>query len=639
MSSNLQLDKADSRSQSASSTFEYNWKLLLHSKTDIENIINYTIKRSTKNLNSITKLTIEEKDKFIKQLFDDTYEFNRMYALSGVAPYLTNNAEIRNTWLNAENNLDNFINKLNSNTLIPRKIIENYKSNINHSENQILEKILDNYKKKGIVVEENDYILKLKHTINKFIEKDQATILKGYKSKITNFNISYYNYPLIVREIFENNQRHNIVSEFYNNNNYAEDLAKVALYKNEISKNAKFNNYYEYINENNIDLFEIKNTIIEMINDLTPQIHEDIQLIKKETNLNKVNTSDINSLCFFIRKDIKFVVNDVIKNIIQILESTFKITITPNSKLNGWDDDILVLEVKKNNKTIGIINLDIIKKDCKPMGNNICKFFKLTGLTNYPYGKQKLEPAYMCILGNYTSLTTQILNFDNVFVLITEFTKAIFSCFELNTYNFNFLGDEFDEFIKLFIKELIFDENNFNLLCHKNKNIIDKIKLSYDIQNRVELYVNCIETIYDLLLFGNPEIIRNIKNSIKNKEKLDELMNNFFEKLVKSFYKYDDFNIKLSPYFIINILDKESGKYYYRVINKIITFYIYKFIKNNNENDFINLIENKFSIYEIFRKITENNNLENKINNIINKITFKKKNSIDSENAFTQIKN
>ena len=40
MSSNLQFNKADS------STFEYNWKLLLHSKTDIENIINYTIKRS-----------------------------------------------------------------------------------------------------------------------------------------------------------------------------------------------------------------------------------------------------------------------------------------------------------------------------------------------------------------------------------------------------------------------------------------------------------------------------------------------------------------------------------------------------------------------------------------------------------------
>jgi hypothetical protein len=622
------IEKTDSPS------FEYNWKLLLESKTDIDNIINYTIKRSTKNLNNITRLSNEEKDKFIKQLFDDTYEFNRMYALAGIAPYLTNNVEIKKTWLNAEKELEGFINKVNSNTLIPKKIIENYKSNINHSENLILEKILDNYKKKGIVIEENDYIIKLKHTINKFIEKNQSIILKGYISKITKFNISYFNYPLLVREVFENTRRHNLLDEFYKNNNFIEDLAKVALYKNEIAKNAKFNNFYEYINENNIELFEIKNTIVDMIKDLAPQIHDDIQLIKKETKLEKVNTSDINSLCFYIRKDIKFVVNDVIKNIIHILESTFKINIIPSTKLDGWDDDILVLEVKKNNKIIGIINLDIMKNNKKPMGDNICKFFKLTGLTNYPYNKNKLEASYVCILGNYTSLTTQILNFDNVFTLITEFTKAIFSCFELNTYNFNFLGDEFDEFIRLFIKELIFDENNFNLLCHKDKNIIHKIKLSYDIQNRVELFVNCVETIFDLLLYGNPEVVRNIKTSIKNNNNLSNVMNDFFNKLTKSFYTHDDFIIKLSPYFVMNIMDKESGKYYYRVINKIITFYIYKYIKNNNQDEFINLIENKLSIYEIFRKITENNNLENKINNIINKITFKKKNNIDSENAF-----
>ncbi len=593
-------------------SFEYNWKSLLNNDKDINLLVDHSNKKIIKDFNKLIKS--EEKNKIIQYLLNNTYELERLYSLSRIIPIINNNVEINKLWINSRDKIEQTIKKINENTLIPKKLLWLKTQDLSNEESMIINKILEKYKKNGIYIE-NDKVYKIQNSINQILRDINKKLEKGYMSNILKFNVNFYNFENINRELYNNSIRINVLNEFFSNYNLLNDLVKTILFRYEFNKN-----YFSYRNPN-INLEDIKLLIINLLNDFkkTNVIVNDVNLIKKQLEMSKISFFDAKTLCNFINKDILFVPNDIVKNMIGMFENIFKIKIIINNKLEGWDENIIVLEIYHNNQKIGLINLDLL--DSKNKYNDIKAFF-ITPKTSYPYNQNSsVETANIILVSKFKSLIKPSININQIQLLYQEFMKSIIYCFQKNTYGLDFIGnDEYDIFVKYFIQEVIFNENHIKKICYNDQNIMKKLKSIHYTYSRLELFQNLIDSLFDLTVHGFSGFIKILKSDFKNDgiNKAVNSLENLYNELFSSFYSENDYQNLLSPIFIYKIMDNYAGIYYYNIICKLMAHNIYKYFSNQNiVNDFISCITNKNSIFETHNYIVNKYNLNSELINII----------------------
>ncbi len=615
-------------------SFEYNWKSLLNNDKDINLLVEHSNKKIIKDLNKLIKS--EEKSKIIQYLFNNTYELERLYSLSKIIPIINSNTETNKLWIESRDKIEQTIKKINENTLIPKKLLWLKTQDLTNEDNIIINKFLDKYKKNGIYIE-NEKIYKIQNSINQILKDINKKLEKGYMSNILKFNVNYYNFENINRELYNNSTRINVLNEFFSNYNLINELVKSIFFRYEFNKN-----YFNYRNPN-INLEDIKGLIINLLNDFkkTNVIINDVNLIKKQLEMSKISFFDVKTLCNFINKDILFVPNDIVKNMIVIFENIFKIKITINNKLEGWDENIIVLEIYHNNQKIGLINLDLL--DSKNKYNDIKAFF-ITPKTSYPYSENNnsFESANIILVSKFKSLIKPSININQIQLLYQEFMKSIIYCFQKNTYGLDFIGnEEYDLFIKYFIQEIIFNENHIKKICYNDQNIMKKLKSIHYTYSRLELFQNLIDSLFDLTVHGFSGFIKILKSDFKNEgiNKATQSLENLYNELFSSFYTENDYQNLLSPLYIYKIMDNYTGIYYYNIICKLMAHNLYKYFSNQNiVNDFVGCITNKHSIFETHNYLVNKYKLNSELTNIIkvnkeinleNNISSKNSNKID----------
>lgn len=594
-------------------SFEYNWKSLLNNDKDINLLVEHSNKKIIKDFNKFIKS--EDVNKSLQYLLDNMYELERLYSLSKIVPIINDNTSNNNLWKNLQNKIENTLTKIYENTLIPKKLLVLKNQNLSDEENNLVNKFLDKYKKNGVYVDDEKKY-KLEYSINQIKKNINTKLEKGYVSNITKFNINFYNFENVIREIYNNNTRLNILNEFYSNYNLMDELLKIIIYKNEFKKN-----YFNYRNPL-INLENIKELIINLLNDFKKSnvIVNDVALIKKQLEMKKISFFDVKAFCNYINKDILFVPNDIVKNMITVFENIFKIKISINNKLEGWNDNILVLEIYHNNQKLGLINLDLLDSNNKL--NDIKAFF-ITPRTLYPYNKNynTYETANIILVSKFKSLIKPSININQIQLLYQEFMKSIIYCFQKNTYSHDYIGnEEYEIFIKYFVQEIIFNENHIKKICYNDQNIMKKIKSIHYTYSRLELFQNLIESLFDLTVFGFSGFIKILKNDYKTEgiKKGVESLNNLYNELFSSFYTDKDYHNLFSPIVMYKIMDNYSGIYYYNIICKLMAHNMYKYFNNNNiVNDFITLISNKCSLFETHNYLIKKHNINTELSNII----------------------
>ena len=281
-----------------------------------------------------------------------------------------------------------------------------------------------------------------------------------------------------------------------------------------------------------------------------------------------------------------------------------------------------------NNKLISYnINLfDFINKD----NNSIYKNLKLDNDILNSYNKQLF--IYRLLL---TFKYDIYFIFKNIYYLIDKnifsenIIKLLVNIYDIDKYNNIDYYDDFSDFFKLID------------IIKLKANIIKDLKINSIKTNEYDKYYNLAENMYNLLSFDNNKI--NIINKINyNKSYLLFFLNNNDRNNDHKIINYDNFykfylnNISSLIYFQENILNHYNGKLEQLINTKLYTinelediikyslrdilslFILCDFDNNNYNNINYNINNRLYNDYSMLEYYKNNDNLKQKINNVIN---------------------
>ena len=488
------------------------------------------------------------------------------------------NSTIFNSTSNNNNNINFNLNN-NNNIFVNNNLSNNTFNKNNYSFNNLGGK----FKRKNLLKkeEENLKIKEIKEKVNKikflknFLKLKIYLLWKNYTKlnkkkhilkKIKNFinnNIieKYYNKNIIKKYnkllllqlnneniIFDQNNFETICKNYYKNieNLLNTNNIKADNNNNNFSSNISSNNSASNININNNNNHHYYNKILYMIskkileNNLNiisnnidkAKIHIEYYFNNNNTNIiQKPNNSLLLTSFTFLNKIInkikinqKFVkkCNNSINNIIMIMNE--------NENLIKPIINKIVNNIKKNK------NINVIKIEEKIVFNNIINDFNKIKYFNFNNNNNNSDFNYNNINEFIINLRKKIFvyffdnnnnNNLNFIYKLKEFKKDIKNIenkLNDNNNNENFIK-EINDIKKKISKiienlETIFNENKINEIIENVSNNIKKV----NINNKINLI-----NIFDLINFKNENLLENnIINSIKNSNKIKELINNIF---------------------------------------------------------------------------------------------------------------
>jgi hypothetical protein len=320
------------------------------------------------------------------------------------------------------------------------------------------------------------------------------------------------------------------------------------------------------------------------------------------------------SLKYFIKKTINF------------FTEKFQLVFKVSESNNKWSENVLMYEVFKSNKKLGILYLDLIKDENsnKP---NIPIFININN-SHYNKSLNIQEDAQTCIISSYSDYESKILTFYKSQKLFIEFMLAIFNLFIYNNFGFSNINLENKNIIEI-LGETIFQNDKFiNDFYENNDNTVQLEELQ--MIKLIKFRYLCIDSLFDIGIHLDNTIISCTKSIIFNQT--------YHE--ISRCYSIDQFNyFNINPILLQKINGDFGGKYYHTIFNEIICHNISKIILNKNlglelfdtltniQNDFMTNLKEYLSKY----------NLINKNMKFIIKTTNKEPEQIDNPNFFKEI--
>jgi len=562
----------------------YETKTLINRSNNIRNIICNT------NINTIENIIY-----IIGLISDDIYEFNSFHSLCGLLKLCKKNA-IEADRIMSESTYEFYTNydlykkiksiymvlfKDKKNNLIKKKKLGDIKNNMHLK--QFFEKILQNYKKFGIMLSEPEF----KRTKNIII------IMNNLKTQvIENNKINYFK------------------------------LNELLKFRYQYANLLKYNNYTEFKSKMTSDeINSLKITLKKIIDNLHNVSYLELREICKILNVNKVSFEDIKNAIRLKHSKYLFNIKFVINKIFEILYSLFKIKFEFFSEITAWNKNISIYSVKFDNEISGYLYIDGNKYDSviKPMS------IILNEPSCYPLNTNILRVPIMILLYNYNSEIT----YKDIISIFKEFGPIVHTIFHRSKYgNLNII-----ENMKLFTSclfECIVNDIDISIknFCENNTEKINYINNIIKMDKAFKAKIQCANTLFDYYLHTKLDS-NYLSKDLQNNENDYEIFytkkyNLILKEILNTTYDLMRSEIQI-PHDVIVDQINYGGLIHIEITNNLLSYELFSLLKHNklfmefSEVVFREtLIPFKTAVHNFIKKYDKNNlalNI-NKFNNL-----------------------
>ena len=489
-------------------------------------------------------------------------------------------------------------------------IINNLINKCENFNNKIVLKLLDNIE----LFEDKIYEI---HSVNiPIIEIDK----KYFKSSLTEIpfdignkiKLNRTNYYILQKRITDPLIRDNIEKKYLSNNEILYYLSKIILCRHEIAlnmskKNKIFNNYFEYIqNNNNNTEYEQSHDIKKMLYDLLDltdnKINTELSIILSELHKDGFNNKliiDQHDIIFYYEKlknHTKFTPIMVLNLLEYTMKHFFNISMVKNdsNKYKLWSDNIIVYTLSYNNKYMSTVYFDIIGRPTKNFMHPM--FVSLTNMYS-PKKISKIPTIYdlqnSVILASFSSLTSQCLSINDISNIFREFGHIVQ---QFNNYLF-YDNIEFKNLFPQIFEYLIYNEKILEKICFgKNKDVLLKhFIFMKKINFCISLKIRGINIVFDHVIHNIPKnILNTLYANINNKDESSNIIIKLYDNIYKSLMKnIPNINKNINGInfnIVSNELTQNAGKLYENILTEIIGFGIYKLISSGRGEELLSLL-------------------------------------------------
>lgn len=578
-----------------------NWNI---NATEIIDSAQNIIKKSIENNNILSKMNISDEksaQKFIHILSDDMTEIQIFQSVCGFLQNVSPNYEIQKSSLISDLNLVNHTHNLNLNKDIYNKILEVKKFLSNQTDIQYVEKLIENYNRNGIQLndERKEVILKIRHEISKLenaiinhINNSENRIvefniedLKGIpkhiiknfdvKNNKVSFNLNKNNFNLIMK--FIDNSEIRMKTETIYSTNYLpiiDHLAKIIILRDKHAKILGFDCHSDFKSSNQMtrNSENIKNFLIELLQKINCRYDKEVETIYKIMKKMDGENTTINTwdLPYYLNKWKQeygvnenmlkeyFELRSTMKKIFNIYEKLFDIKFKKikHSKHSTWHPNVDLISIEnKKKENIGYLYLDLYHRDGK---YNQTRCFCLQPPCHFPINKGKpMKPTIALVSSFYFNCDkTILLTFHEVISIFHELAHVIHHVTGKTKYIlFSGINVEKDfietpaQILDLFCWE---KDTIKELSCHYqtkdklNDDIIDKIIKLKNLEIGLYYKRHIITSLFDQIIYSSDNFIDTCEDFLKkgNMNDLKNFFHSFYAKLFNEIM--NDSKIKLN---------------------------------------------------------------------------------------------
>lgn len=402
------------------------------------------------------------------------------------------------------------------------------------------------------------------------------------------------NYHELLKLINNIDVRYQIETQYNSRTKHTlNDLAKIILLRDNLSKQAGFQTYYSYISRGKHDNTEsIKNLISELNDKINTKTREEVEKVFKYFNRSPgsehlISDCDVIKYNSSQRSTILFNPTKVIDTIFAILHKYFSIGFA-KSNHSAWDNNVDVYDVSdtQTNHFIGRLYIDLSynpnKKITDPFCINLADKMEITpGLTT---------SAEAALLGNYRPGDT--ITYDQTVTLFKEFGYVLqYLCYESRVGMVNY-DDEFSNYLPLVMEYFAWDRNTVaELTSGEDYSVTDHIIMGRRMNQCLDIKKKCINAKFDHIIHNSNAFTNLLRQDMENKKEPSEdilaLYRSCYSELMEPIA--DMFNTKLTnieAMAVVQEINNLQGVLYSNLMNDIFAYSTFWIIRESGDKNF-----------------------------------------------------
>jgi len=524
----------------------------------------------------------------LNSLFEYLFVFNYLYKSIGLLVIMNPTTEI--------NSIDQMLKKYNTKFFNNRDVYEKLLK-LNPKlidESIVLSKIIKEFEQKydenkeEMIIEIN----KLSNLIRKDLDRNQQLTItdkmKPYlpekvKSKI---NLTRQNYYFLHRKI-KNPELRNSIEETYFQKTEAIMImfSKLILLRHKYANISGYKTYYNFLKKKSqADSDDIKVLINDLIAKLEDRSRKEIERIHRELKKDgydkKVNLTDIIYYYEQMKAKNLFKPSDVVKVIIQSFKEYFNIIFEQQENSKWQNISVQTYVIKNGSVIMGYLYLDLEQRKNKnitsPISVHLCQqYHNLDNQTTH---------TKVVIVSGYDSLNNKCITYPDVISLFKEFGYSIQLMAYTTTKGISF-KNEFDTMLSQILEYIAWEKTTIEKLC-SNKELIDHILFTRFIDFANSIKLRAINVLFDHVIHNSEDLSKIIENNIHDEKYMKTAIIKLYQKLYSDFMVEQndviDRNIKgIHPSLIYQELNN-AGLFHIDILNQILSFSIFSFIKKDN---------------------------------------------------------
>lgn len=513
------------------------------------------IEQSRKLYNDIIRT--QSNPKIISMLNDDLNRFNIFHNFCGFLQFVSPDPKIRKASGNADLILSKYINELNTRDDVYSKLLEVKKNNVDPNDLQFVNKLILNYQRNGINLNDgskqtllkiNHEISKMENMIIKFINESENNYIKltsvqleGIPNAIINtfeklsigiYNVQFNktNYAFLMKYVNDSQVRKFIESSYsVKFDGIIEYLSKLIVLRDKHAKILSYECYSDFKSHTAMtkNSGNIKNFLVELLHKLDFRYKREIdtlmKIMVKDNNHENVNSWDIQ---YYMTKwkqeygindnSLKeyFEMNNTLKMTMEIYQKLFGIKFSEKSGEKLWCDKIVTYAIYDNNKIIGYLHMDLLCRNGK---------YKQTRCYCLQPATYDQTPI-ICLVASFG----QFLNFHEVIALFHEFGHILHHIFGKTKYSI-FSGtnveSDFVETPAQILDLLCWEKDIIKQLSKHYKNgkcldddIIGKLIKMKNLDIGLHYKKHILIALFDQVLYSSDKFIDACEDIIKNND-------------------------------------------------------------------------------------------------------------------------
>lgn len=423
--------------------------------------------------------------------------------------------------------------------------------------------------------------------LNDNINKLKSKILKGLLSidyiefENKQFQLTKKNYDILVKTLDLRENRKQLERHYCNKTKLViPDFIELLLLQHKLSIEQGYNTYLESIIFNNSDIPIIKKIIDDIIFKLSSKVMNELNKIYKQKNV-KLNKCDV--LHHFKFNLSQSTIQNLFDLMFKKIKSIFNLTF---EEVEFKKNDFLFKKFICKNSDVftGYVFFGYVNKE------------KIDGCLAINLEDNFNTPANTIFLMNYTDWNT-FIDFNDIETIFSEFGYIIRYLIYQSDIGLLNLENEYDTLYPFIMTFILWDSlmELYNLSDEEYQIILAKYKLSLCFT----LYYDCIDCLYDHLIHNSVKLIECLQNTPGSHNLLIELYITIYK---ETFNNSKLLKYEINPFIIMYFINGMQGLIFSNIINRILAFSIFNYIKQNPNNIPTELFNNGVDSYRVLLK-------------------------------------